>query len=165
MLGHPGALPGGAWAVVVADRAWPLLFVGVTAIAWVFPDGRLPSPRWRPWAIGAALSYGGLIVCTVLEDEPFSDPFGAVPRPLPDVPMSVIGVPLALCALGSLGALVGAVLAVRSRLRRASGIERQQLRWLAYAAALVPSRWRSACWRWPSPARTGRSPWRAGSSR
>ncbi len=137
-LGHPGALPGGAWGVVVADRAWPLLFAGVTAIAWVFPDGRLPSPRWRPWAIGAALSYAGLIVCTVLADEPFSDPFAAVARPLPDVPMSVIGVPLALCALGSVGAMVGAVLAVRSRLRRASGIERQQLRWLAYAAALVP---------------------------
>ena len=138
VLGHPGALPGGAWAVVVADRAWPMLFVGATAIAWVFPDGRLPSPRWRTWAIGAALSYAGLIVCTVLEDEPFSDPFAAVARPLPDVPMSVIGVPLALCALGSVGALVGAVLAVRSRLRRASGIERQQLRWLAYAAGLVP---------------------------
>ena len=51
----------------------------MTAIAWVFPDGRLPSPRWRPWAIGAALSYAGLIVCTVLEDEPFSDPFARGP--------------------------------------------------------------------------------------
>ena len=137
-LGHPGTLPGAAWAVVLTDRAWPLFFVGVTAIAWVFPDGRLPSPRWRPWAIAAAVSYAGLIVCTVLEDEPFGDPFGAVPRPLPDVPMSVIGVPFAVCALGAFGALIGAVFAVRSRLRRASGIERQQLRWLAYAAALIP---------------------------
>ena len=50
-LGHPGALPGGAWAALVSDRAWPLIFVGVTAIGWVFPDGRLPSPRWRPWAL------------------------------------------------------------------------------------------------------------------
>ena len=57
----------------------------MTAIAWVFPDGRLPSPRWRPWALAAALSFAGLIVCTVLEDEPFSDPFADVPRPLPDV--------------------------------------------------------------------------------
>ena len=49
VLAHPGALPGGAWAVLFSERAWPLLFVFVTAIAWVFPDGRLPSPRWRPY--------------------------------------------------------------------------------------------------------------------
>ena len=48
VLAHPGALPGGAWAVLFSERAWPLLFVFVTAIAWVFPDGRLPWPRWRP---------------------------------------------------------------------------------------------------------------------
>jgi hypothetical protein len=138
VLGHPGALPGGDWAVVVSDRAWPLFFVGVTAIGWVFPDGRLPSPRWRPWALAAALSFAGLIVCTVLEAVPFGGPFADVPRPFRGVSGAVIGVPLSLCALGSVGALVGAALAVRSRLHRASGIERQQLRWLAYAAALVP---------------------------
>ena len=44
VLGHPGSLPGGAWAILLSDRAWPLLFASVTAIAWVFPDGRLPSP-------------------------------------------------------------------------------------------------------------------------
>ena len=139
MLGHPDTLPGGAWAVVVSDRAWPLLFAGVTALAWVFPDGRLPSARWRPWAIAATLSYAGLIVCTLVEAVPFSEPFADVPRPFTGVSGAAIGVPLSLCALGSLGALVGAVLAVRSRLRRATGIERQQLRWLAYAAALVPA--------------------------
>ncbi|HYH88826.1 MAG TPA: ATP-binding protein [Solirubrobacteraceae bacterium] len=138
LLGHPGSLPGAAWAVVVVDRAWPLIFVGVTAIGWLFPDGRLPSPRWRPWALAAALSFAGLVVCTVLEATPFGDPFADVPRPLPDVSDGIIGVPLAVCALGSIGAIVGAAAAVRTRLRRSSGIERQQLRWLAYAAALVP---------------------------
>jgi hypothetical protein len=48
VLGHPGSLPGGTWAILLSDRLWPLLFASVTAIAWVFPDGRLPSPRWRP---------------------------------------------------------------------------------------------------------------------
>jgi signal transduction histidine kinase len=139
VLGHPGSLPGGAWAILLSDRLWPLLFAGVTAIAWVFPDGRLPSPRWRPWAIAAALSYVGLIVCTLLATEPYSEPFRDVTdHPLPQLPESVIGVPQALTSLGAIGALAGAVAAVRVRLRRSSGIERRQLRWLAYAAALIP---------------------------
>ena len=140
VLGYPGALPGGAWALLLSDRTWPLLLAGVTAIAWVFPDGRLPSPRWRPWALGAALSYVGLIVCTLLETEPYSEPFRDVTaHPLPQVPDSVIGVPLAVTTLGAIGALVGAAAAVRVRLRRSSGIERRQLRWLTYAAALIPA--------------------------
>ena len=70
---------------MLADRAWPLLFAGVTAIAWVFPDGRLPSPRWRPWAIGAALSFAGLIVCTLLADRAVQRAVRATvtDRPLP----------------------------------------------------------------------------------
>ena len=47
--------------VLFSERGWPLLFVGVTAIAWVFPDGRLPSPRWRPYALAAAASVAALV--------------------------------------------------------------------------------------------------------
>ena len=140
VLGHPGALPGGIWAVLLSDRLWPLLFASVTAIAWVFPDGRLPSPRWRPWALGAGVSYAVLTVCTLLANEPYSAPFSEVTdRPLPQLPESVIGVPMTIAGLGSIGALVGAVAAVRARLRRSTGIERSQLRWLAYAAAFIPA--------------------------
>ncbi len=140
VLGHPGSLPGGTWAILLSDRAWPLLFASVTAIAWVFPDGRLPSPRWRPWALGAVLSYAGLVVCTLLATEPYAEPFRDVTdRPLPQLPDSVIGIPQALTSLGALAALAGGVAAARSRLRRASGIERHQLQWLAYAAALIPA--------------------------
>lgn len=140
VLGHPGSLPGGDWAILLSDRMWPMLFAGVTAIAWVFPDGRLPSPRWRPWAIGAVLSFAGLILCTLLATEPYSEPFrGVTDRPLPQLPDSVIGVPQMLTSLGALAALGGAVAAVRVRLRRSSGLERRQLRWLAYAATLIPA--------------------------
>jgi signal transduction histidine kinase len=140
VLGHPGSLPGGDWAILLSDRSWPLLFAGVTAIAWVFPDGRLPSPRWRPWAIGAVLSFAGQLVCTLLRTEPYSEPFRAVTdRPLPQLADSVIDIPQALTSLGALAAIGGAVVAVRTRLRRSSGLERRQLRWLAYAATLIPA--------------------------
>lgn len=139
MVGHPGALPGGAWAVSVSDRGWPLLFAGVTAIAWLFPNGRLPSPRWRPWALVAAASFAVLTACALLETARFGGAFAGVASPLPELPESAIGVPHALGWLGALGGMLGAVAAVATRLRRSSGIERQQLRWLAYAAALIPA--------------------------
>ena len=76
-----GRRVGGRWS---SDRGWPLLFAGVTAIAWVFPDGRLPSPRWRPWAIGAALSFAGLIVCTAARGRAVQRAVRRTsPRPLP----------------------------------------------------------------------------------
>ena len=121
VLAHPGALPGGAWAVLFSERAWPLLFVFVTAIAWVFPDGRLPSPRWRPFAIAAAASYAGLVVLSLLAAERFSEDFAGRPSPLPEVSESILGIPFLVCGLAALASLVGGALAVRTRLRRFDG--------------------------------------------
>jgi signal transduction histidine kinase len=139
VLAEPGALPGGAWAVLFSERAWPLLLVCVTAIAWVFPDGRLPSPRWRPFALAGAASFAVLIVLSFLAAERFSDEVSHIVSPLPELPESVIGIPFAISALGSLATLVAGVLAVRTRFRRSSGVERLQLKWLVYAAVLIPA--------------------------
>ena len=139
VLAHPGALPGGSWAVLFSERAWPLLFVFVTALAWVFPDGRLPSPRWRPYAIAAAASFTGLMVLSVLAAERFSRQFSHVSSPLPEVSESILGIPFLVCGLGALASLVGGALAVRTRLRRSTGVEHQQVKWLAFAAVLIPA--------------------------
>ena len=139
VLDHPGALPGGAWAVLFNERAWPLLFVFVTAIAWVFPDGRLPSPRWRPYAIAATASYTILIALSFLAAERFSEEYAHVASPLPEVSESIIGIPFLVCGLGALASLVGGALAVRTRLRRSTGVEHKQVKWLAFAAALIPA--------------------------
>ena len=50
---HPGSLPGGAWAALVSSL-WPAFFAWPLAVAFVFPNGRLPSRRWRPYALFAA---------------------------------------------------------------------------------------------------------------
>jgi signal transduction histidine kinase len=139
VLEDPGALPGGDWAVLFSERGWPALFVAVTAIAYVFPDGRLPSPRWRRVAILAAASFAVLIVVALVSTDRYSERFRAVSSPLPDLPESVVSVPFLISGLGAFAGLVAAVLALRLRFKRSSGVERLQLKWLAYAAGLVPA--------------------------
>jgi DNA-binding NarL/FixJ family response regulator len=66
VLEDPDALPVAEWAVLIHERAWPTLFICPTAIAMVFPGGRLPSPRWRPVAIVATVSFAALTVVSLL---------------------------------------------------------------------------------------------------
>ena len=139
VLAEPGALPGGEWAVLFNERAWPLLFVCVTAIAFVFPDGRLPSPAWRWVALATGASLAIVTVLSLILAERFSDEFAHVSSPLPEVSGSIIGIPFLLSGLGAMGGLVAGAVAVATRLRRSSGVERYQLKWLAYAAALIPA--------------------------
>jgi signal transduction histidine kinase len=139
VLEDPDALPGGEWAVLLHERAWPTLFMCVTAIALVFPDGRLPSPRWRPVALVAAASFVALTAVSLLAAGRYSDKFVHVSSPLPELSEAVVGLPFAVGGLGALASLVAAALALRTRMRRASLVERLQLKWLAYAAALVPA--------------------------
>ena len=133
-----GALPGGEWAAWLA--AWTILcFLGPisTYLFLVFPDGRLPSPRWRPvaWYTAGALVLVPVLVA--LLPGPLA-PTPYVVNPLwPGVRGTLLdqmgfrpfypGVPAAiLCA----AALV-------QRFRHAQGVERQQLKWMAYAGAMV----------------------------
>jgi signal transduction histidine kinase len=139
VLAEPDALPGAEWAVLIHERAWPTLFICATAIALVFPDGRLPSPRWRRVAIVATVSFAGLTVVSLLAAERYSEKFDYVSSPLPELSEAVLGVPFVVFGLGALASLVAAALALRARMKRASLVERLQLKWLAYAAMLVPA--------------------------
>jgi signal transduction histidine kinase len=134
---QPGALPGPEWAVLWDQSAWPLLFAVLIAIAFVFPDGRLPSPRWRRVAFGTAAAFAVFLVLSFFDSEPFESPYEHVDKPLPGLP-GIFGVLWPLAFLGMLAGLVAGAQAVRARFRRARGIERLQLEWLAYTAVLVP---------------------------
>src|SRR5215211_7175768 len=85
VIGEPGGLPAAGWAVLVTERAWPLLFAFMAAIAWIFPDGRLPSRRWRPFAYAAGLSFAVLVVLSFLAAERFAGPYANVDSPLPEL--------------------------------------------------------------------------------
>jgi signal transduction histidine kinase len=138
LLEHPGSLPGARFGALYDQATWPLLFAPFAAIAFVFPDGRLPSPRWRPVAY-CALGLVSLAVVVGFFARPGLDaPFDAFTSPLPQLPRPIL---LPLYALGSLGvvaSLLAAAFAMRARMKRATPVERQQIKLLAYAATLIP---------------------------
>jgi hypothetical protein len=102
----------------------------------LFPDGRLPSPRWRrlAWLAGAGnvLAIAGLALAPGrFEDSGIQNPVGLSAAPWLASAMANAGT-VAL-AIG----LAGSIVSVIVRFRRARSVERQQLKWLAYAGALV----------------------------
>jgi hypothetical protein len=138
LLARPGALP----AAHLVARYYPA--TGSAALALLSlvllltPTGSLPSPRWRWWAwITAATPVALVLVVPVapgrldpqllLGSSPFSD------RALGGVLLVATRVALVVTAL----AVAVAAGSLVVRFRRARGIERQQLRWVALAAALM----------------------------
>src|SRR5215218_2787558 len=138
LLVRPGALPA---ARFVALYGPVLLAVSITCIGFVLlltPTGSLPSPRWRWWARVATAAPVVVVVAVTLLPQPLGPEYQSVANPLGlgalEAPLqAATGVALALTVLGVLvtaASLVG-------RFRRARGTERQQLGWVALAAAVV----------------------------
>jgi hypothetical protein len=106
-------------------------------VALVFPDGRLPSPRWR-WATGLAM--GALATAFILvvakpggiEGSASMNPFGVAA-----LPEWLAGLAGPLDVIGSILISVLGVAAVVTRYRRGTGLERLQLRWFVAAVFLA----------------------------
>ncbi len=104
----------------------------------LFPDGKLPSRRWRPfaWFAGAVIVLESVIV--FLTPGPLEDmggarnPFGLDGFPLLEVLGWSFLLMLPLCMLASAASLV-------LRFRRSGGEERQQIKWIAFAASFMGS--------------------------
>jgi hypothetical protein len=138
LLGRPGALPA-AHAVV---RYWPATTVlAQTAISFVLlltPTGSLPSPRWRWWARVTAAAAAILLVGLAVASGPLDPRYQLLGGPFDlrgQGGVLLVVNQLAL-AFTTLAVVVGAASLV-VRFRRAGGVERQQLRWVAWAAALA----------------------------
>jgi signal transduction histidine kinase len=126
----------GAWAAVVAQE-WPVLFLWPLALAYLFPDGHLPSPRWRPFAVAVCVVCGGLVALLALGEEP-ETPYGKVSNPLPVTVPSSLEPLFWVCWAGLLVALFGGAVALFARYRAGDAQRRRQVLWLAYGALLVP---------------------------
>jgi hypothetical protein len=137
LITKPGAVPLGMAVAWVSDWVWttggiPLLTFGLL----LFPDGHLPSARWRPvaWLAGATLAmfvFGSAFHPGPLANHPtILNPLAIdAAEPLFRVlqPLSAICFPVVLiCSAAS----------IVVRFRRARGLERQQLKWLAYAVTV-----------------------------
>jgi signal transduction histidine kinase len=136
-LEHEGSYPGARLAAAWNTWGWPALFAPLVAIALIFPDGRLPSPRWRPVAIGGAISFVLVVVTGMLWDEPLDAPYESF-APYAVLPDAVAEVAHTLALLGMIATLVLAMTALVSRFRSATGVLRLQLKWIAYAGTLLP---------------------------
>jgi hypothetical protein len=104
----------------------------------LFPNGRLTSARWRPvaWVSGA----GTFALAAVIAVLPAPIPIFGIPNPFGLAAAREILLPLAsgLFALGGICAVASAVSLV-ARFRSARAVERQQIKWIAYAGLLVPT--------------------------
>jgi hypothetical protein len=104
----------------------------------LFPNGKLPSRRWRPfaWFAGVVIVLESLIV--FLTPGPLDglggarNPFGLDGYPLLEVLGWGFLLMLPLCMLASASSLV-------LRFRRSGGEERQQIKWIAFAASFMGS--------------------------
>ena len=136
-----GVLLGHGWTLQLDRATWPLLYAWPIAIAFVFPTGRLLSPRWRLAAAFAGLGFVGFVAIAMLDPAPFYGDDESVPNPLAGNAvgewMADLGIPAAFW-LALPAALVAGAASTVVRLRRSSGAERLQMLWLAWAAALVP---------------------------
>src|SRR5215211_4571054 len=131
----------GPWSLVetaawFASWSWTLLvYVPTSFLLLLFPDGRLPSQRWRPVAWCAVLGLIGFVAGTALNPGPLEDfprimnPYG-VDSPILDA-VAIAGAILASASM------VACAVSLIVRMRRAGRVERQQIKWLAYGGAVV----------------------------
>jgi hypothetical protein len=132
--GVPTAL--GETAAWYGDVSWILVILpAATFLLLLFPDGRLPSPRWRAVAwcagVGIALVFvGDSLGPGPLDDYPeLANPY-SVDGPVLDV---VVGIAVLSLAV----AIVGSPLSLVLRFRRAGRVERLQIKWLALAGGVA----------------------------
>jgi hypothetical protein len=125
----------GETAAWFASWAWTALTVATTFLLLLFPDGRLPSPRWRPVAWCAGLGIGGFVVGYALDAGPLGD-FPQIVNPY-GVDHPVVGIVRVAAGVVVGVSMVVAAISVIVRARHAGRVERQQIKWLAYEGAVV----------------------------
>jgi len=141
----PGASGAAVFNTVIGEATAGLLGLALL----LFPDGRLPSRRWRPALVSLLVGMALLVLAGTLRPGAYTEPFAEVSNPV-----GVAGARAAMDVVdlaGWLFVLVGIGLgaaAMLVRLRRARGVERQQLKLVlavgcvaATVAGLLMSTW------------------------
>ncbi len=140
LVTREGSLPGAeamAWLGMgwIATLGWGLM---ATFLPLLFPTGRLVSPRWRPVAWLTAIVLALAIVAQAIAPRPMTEETPAIINPLgvkraADVLPVVENVTMPLLMAAVLASMASLIV----RFRQSRGDERQQLKWFAYAVALL----------------------------
>ena len=137
LTAHPGSVPGAIWFAWLSQWIWAPAIGAVVLLALVYPSGRMLSTRWRPLGAAGAFVIAFLSVGSAMSPWPAGvfpaqNPLG-IAGALPDTASVLV-------ALLTVAVVVLAVTSLVLRYRRAAGIERAQLKWFAYVAAIsVPA--------------------------
>ena len=139
LVARPGSLPAADYLAGLGSGI-NIVFVSCAGfILLLTPTGTLPSRRWRWWARVAAAAAVLFVLGGVFSTQPLypeypevGSPIGvpALAEPPLDLVVPVAGVVVLVALVAGAWSLVG-------RFRHARGIEREQLRWLAWGATLA----------------------------
>src|SRR5215212_4563308 len=133
-----GSTPGrltetAAW---FSSWSWTLwVYVPTSFLLLLFPDGRLPSPRWRPVAWCAGIGIIGFVAGYALQPGPLED-YPQIANPY-GVDSPVVIMVEVLAAILAAASMLASAVSLIVRMRRAGRVERQQIKWLAYGGAVV----------------------------
>ncbi len=137
LLARPGSLPAARYLAGFSNGTVGIVWLACAGFVLLLtPTGSLPSPRWRWWAGVAAAAPVVTVLAAVVQPDPLAPDYLGNPLAVPalarilQVPRVTGIVIVVVSLLVGAGSLVG-------RFRRARGVERLQLRWLALAAALL----------------------------
>jgi len=135
-MASPGSVPFPLGAAALNNWLWvPSVGLLATYVFLLFPNGRLPSRRWRPLAWLSGVVIASVSVGVALSPGPLQD-LGGVQNPFELLKPWMMPAFLAILLLLPLCILVSAASLV-FRYRRSRGEQRQQLKWIAFAAAFV----------------------------
>jgi hypothetical protein len=134
----PESLPAARVVGWIGSVLWPSGFLFLCLLLLLFPDGRLPSPRWRPVALALAISWSLVILSnafmprtTTQQGVRFTNP--AAVQALGHPTWKAVAQGAVVIAVATLAA---AALAPLLRFRRADPMQRQQLKWFAFGVGI-----------------------------
>ncbi|MDQ3660765.1 MAG: hypothetical protein M3454_06855 [Actinomycetota bacterium] len=136
LVSSPNSLPAGEFSAWLGS--WlPAAGGAVIFLLLLFPDGHLPSRRWRPlaWIIAAVVAVFTTSAAVITAPPGPEDLLGFNgPRGFGSGPWAVA---LGVSFLGTVMVALVSVIGLAMRLRRARGREREQLKWFVYAGSLL----------------------------
>ncbi len=134
LLAQPNSLPAGEGMAWIAAWMLPIMIGLQVSYLLLFPTGRLPSGRWRPlaWLIVAFVVVG--VILSAFSSDAYLGSLDPIRNPLGIEGFTYYWKALLYTVSPLL--YVAVALSVFIRLRQAVGVERQQIKWIAYAAAI-----------------------------